>query len=469
MMTVAPDYVDVPNDWDVPTTPIDPTTLHELEPVAVTGPEDLDEHIARAGSAVRGWAADGRRRSSLMLAWAEALRAEAGLIAVDVVRETGKPIGEAHREVAGAIDALEYNAGMCRLSDGASTTLPDETISRLVREPLGVTTLLVPWNWPVMLLFRDLAPALAAGVTVVVKPSPQTTHITARVIQIGRRVGITDNIVALAQGDIAVAQHLIRHPDVRGVAFTGSTRVGGAVLTAAAKNMTRPLLELGGKNPAVILPDADLDVVLPLLARSVTITAGQMCMACSRILVHRSLHKQVRDAITSTLASLRTGDPTDPTTELGPLISPAHAASVLEHVDQARTHADVTGGALAHPGIAGHVVTPAVVETPAADSAIVTTDVFGPVVTIELYDDTDEVVRLANATSYGLVAGVFGRDSAAAQRLAVGIQAGTVWVNGWGGTYPEVPAGGYKCSGLGRTRGLAGIWQFTELKHIHIS
>ncbi|MEU3274872.1 aldehyde dehydrogenase family protein [Saccharomonospora sp. NPDC006951] len=455
--------------WDPPSRPVDPTSLRPLPEVAATPADELDDAVARADAALPRWSRDGSHRAAVMRAWADALRAEAADLAADLVRETGKPVAEARREVAGAADALDYNAGLARLTGGATTTQPDGTISRLVREPAGVSLLLVPWNWPVMLLARDLAPALAAGVSAIVKPAPQTVHVTRRVLALAHRAGVPADVVHVVSGDIAVAQHLIGHPLVRTVAFTGSTRVGERVLASAAATMTRPLLELGGKNPAIVLPDADLGAALPALARSVVITAGQMCMACSRLLVHRSILDEAVTVVGEQLAALRPGDPADPATELGPLISPGHAASVLGHVADARAHSTVRGGELIHPGIAGHVVTPAVVEAPPLDSAIVSTDVFGPVVTIEPFDDTAEAVRMANATPYGLVAGVWTRDSTLAQRLADDIHAGTVWINGWGGSYPDIPTGGYKSSGLGRTRGIAGMHQFTELKHIHVS
>ncbi|MDQ0383030.1 aldehyde dehydrogenase family protein [Amycolatopsis thermophila] len=456
--------------WDPPAAPVDPTSLAALPEVPATSRDHLDDVVARAHAAMPSWSRDSTRRAHVLRTWAEALRAEAGSLAADIVHETGKPIAEARREVAGAAGALDYNAGLTRLAGAATTTLPDGTTSRLVREPAGVTALLVPWNWPVLLLLRDLSPAFAAGVTAIVKPSPQTVHITTRVVELGHRAGVPADVLSIVYGDVAVAQHLIRHPLVRAVAFTGSTRVGERVLTAAAATMTRPLLELGGKNPAILLPDADLDTALPLLARSVVITAGQMCMACSRILVHRSIHAETTAVITEVLRGLRGGDPVDPRTELGPLISPAHAASVLGHIDRAREHSDVTGGELAHPGgIAGHVVTPAVVESPPRGAGIVTTDVFGPVVTIEPFDDAGEAADLANATPYGLVAGVWTGDGRLGHQIADAVQAGTVWINGWGASYPEIPAGGYKSSGLGRTRGVAGVHQFTEIKHIHRS
>lgn len=468
-MTVLDTRTVAAGPWDGPARPVDPTTLAPLGEVPATPADELDVLVDRARCALARWSRDHQRRANLMRAWADALRSDATGLVDDLVRETGKPVSEAHREVAAAADALDFNSGLARLGDGAASTLSDGTMSRLVREPLGVTLFLVPWNWPVLLLLRDLAPALAAGVTAIVKPAPQTTLVTRRVVNLAHRAGVPDDAVALACGDVAVAQHLIAHPTVRGMAFTGSSEVGAKVLASAATTMTRPLLELGGKNPAILLPDADLDTVLPRLARAVTITAGQMCMACSRVLVSRGRAAETVESLTEQFAGMRTGDPADPTTDLGPLISPAHASRVRGFIERARQDAEVRGGDLTHPGIAGHVLEPAVVVEPPAGAEIVGADVFGPVVTVETYDDLDDAVQRANATSYGLVAAVWARDTAVAADLATRIDAGTVWINGWGSSYPEVPAGGFKNSGLGRTRGLNGVHQFTELKHIHFS
>lgn len=455
--------------WDPVVRPLNPTSLAPLPETVPTSADELDAIAARTAAGLRAWAADPRRRSRIMRTWAEALRVDAEGLSADLVAQTGKPITEARAEVASATDALEYNAGLTRIHLGTAGTLPDGSFSHVVREPVGPSLFLVPWNWPVLLLFRDIAPALAAGVTCVVKPSPQTSQVTTRVLGLGLRAGLPEDVVQVVHGDVAVAQHLIHDPRMKAVAFTGSTAVGEEVLRSAADRMLRPLLELGGKNPAVVLPDADLDTALPTLARAAVITAGQMCMACSRLLVHRSVHREAVSAVRATLRTLRLGDPANESTEVGPLISPAHAASVTGHIDRARGQADVSGGELVHPdGIAGHVVTPAVVDDPDRDAAIIHTDVFGPVLTIEPFDGEEDAITRANATRYGLVAAVWSGDPGRALRLASRLQAGTVWVNGWNKSYPDAPGGGMKSSGLGRARGIDGVAQFTETKHIHL-
>ncbi|MEU4893306.1 aldehyde dehydrogenase family protein [Streptomyces sp. NPDC044780] len=455
--------------WDALIRPLNPTTLTPLPEIQPTTADELDAVASSAAAGLRTWAADPRRRSRVMRDWAEALRADAGELSADLVAETGKPITEARTEVAAAADALEYNAGLTRIHLGTAGSLPDGSVSHVVREPVGPSLFLVPWNWPVLLLLRDVAPALAAGVTCIVKPSPQTSHVTTRVLRLGRRAGLPEEVVQVVYGDVAVAQHLLHDPRMRAVAFTGSTKVGEAVLRSTADRMLRPLLELGGKNAAVVLPDADLDSALPTLARAAVITAGQMCMACSRLLVHRSVHREAVGAVRDTLRAMRLGDPAKDATEIGPLVSPAHAASVMGHIDGVRGQAGVSGGELVHPdGIAGHAVTPAIVDDPDRDAAIIHTDVFGPVLTIEPFDNEEDAVTRANVTRYGLVAAVWTGDPVRALRVAARLEAGTVWVNGWNTSYPDAPGGGMKSSGLGRVRGIHGVAQFTETKHIHL-
>ncbi|WP_413797105.1 aldehyde dehydrogenase family protein [Streptomyces iranensis] len=456
--------------WDTEFHPSDPATRRKLPAVAPSSPEEVEKAARIAGETLASWSVDGRRRSQVLSAWAQALRDSAGDLAAQIVLETGKLIGEARAEVAGAVDALEYNAGLARQPDGRAATLPDGTRSHLVRVPVGVSAFIVPWNWPVLLLLRDLAPALAAGVTAVVKPASQTAHVTRRVLELGARAGVPDGVVSLVQGETAVATHLLRQPPVHAVAFTGSTGVGRQILRGAADGMLRPLLELGGKNAAIVFEDVDFESVLPRLVRAAVITAGQMCIALSRLLVPRSLQNETVRMASEALGSLVVGHPGDETAELGPLISDAHADRVTSLIDQARQHYRVIGGeSVAPTGLGGRFLRPAVVDGPPPDAPIVQTDVFGPVVTVEPFDDEEHAVRLANATEYGLVGAVWSQDADRAWRVAHAVEAGTVWVNGWGSTYAEVPAGGFKASGLGRTRGIEGVRQFTELKHVHLS
>jgi acyl-CoA reductase-like NAD-dependent aldehyde dehydrogenase len=266
-----------------------------------------------------------------------------------------------------------------------------------------------------------------------------------------------------------VGNALVIHPGVRAVAFTGSTPVGAAIGAAAAADLTRTLLELGGKAAVVMFDDTDVDQVAEVAARASAITAGQMCMACTRLIVHRSVLGRACDRVVDVLRSLRVGDPAAEDTDVGPLISAAARSRFARYVARARAEATLlTGGELLEPdGLPGHFVVPAAVTGVAVASPLVQDDLFAPLITIEPFGDEDEAVALANATPYGLAASIWTTDGARGWRVARSIRAGTVWVNGYNSSYPEMPSGGYRWSGLGRSRGVEGWEQFTELKHIH--
>jgi betaine-aldehyde dehydrogenase len=451
--------------------PVDPTSLISLGHLAATAPSELDDRVTAAHGALPAWSKDHRRRAAVMTRWAQALQAHSDELVSALVQQTGKPVREARAEVAGAVEALNYNSGLCRYIGGRAGALSDGNVMHLVRQPVGPTAFIVPWNWPVLLLLRDLSPAMAAGVTAVVKPSPQTAQVTARVLALGHEAGVPEDAVALVIGDRAVGDALVRHRLIRAVSFTGSTAVGQRIMQAAAVDLTRPLLELGGKGVAVIFGDGDVDRACDAILAAAYITAGQMCMACTRVLVHKSIRQRVSDRIINGANAFRVGDPRSEATDIGPLISVAHAQRVIGYLDDARRSATVlTGGKEVHPdGLPGGFVTPAVVTDVEVDSPIVQDDVFGPVVTIEPFDSEEEAVSAANATSFGLVAAVWTSDVNRAWRVASVTAAGTVWINGYNKSYPEMPSGGFKASGLGRTRGIEGVEQFTEVKNVHFS
>lgn len=452
-------------------TPVDPTTLQELEPVAESTTAEIADAVDRvAAAAMSSWPRDHRRRAEVLHAWADLIGAESDDLVRDLVRETGKPVAEAQLEVAGSIDALRFNAGLARLPLGRAGSLHDGTEAHLVREPVGPTVFITPWNWPVLLLLRDLAPAFAAGVTALVKPAPQTTHITRRVMALGHRAGVPLEVLVCVPGGPEVGSALVRHPDTAAVAITGSTAAGQAVLRDAAETMTRPLLELGGKASMLVLPDGDLEAALSTAARAAIITSGQMCMACTRVLVQTDQHAAAEKLLMEGLENTVPADPRGPQAALGPLISATAMEKVTSFVDLARREARlVTGGEPVHPdGLPGHFLTPALVTDVAVTSALVQEEIFGPMLMLETYDSDDAALELSNATSFGLAASVWSRDLGRAMGAARQLKAGTVWVNGYNRSYSEMPSGGMRMSGLGRTRGLEGLEEFTELKFIHL-
>ena len=452
--------------------PVAPATLEELPAVQSADAAQIEAAVAAAVAGMSGpWPRDHRRRAAVLHAWADLIAAETDALAADLVRETGKPAAEAALEIAGSIDALRYNSGLARLPLGRAGSLHDGTEAHLVREPVGPTVFITPWNWPVLLLLRDLAPAFAVGVTAVVKPSPQTVHVTKRVVALGHRAGVPDDALQVAPGGAEVGSALVRHPGTAAVAITGSTAAGQAVLRDAAETMTRPLLELGGKASMLVLPDADLEAALTAAGRASVITSGQMCMACTRVLVHQDQLARAQELLATGLTQLAPADPRDRSAALGPLIGPAALEKVTGYLDLARRDARlVTGGEEVHPdGLPGHFLTPALVTDVEVSSPLVQEDIFGPVLMLESYASEDDAVALSNATPFGLAASVWSRDTGRAMAVARQLKAGTVWVNGYNRSYAEMPSGGMRMSGLGRTRGLEGLEQFTELKHIHLS
>ncbi|GAW51827.1 MULTISPECIES: aldehyde dehydrogenase family protein [unclassified Nocardioides] len=452
--------------------PLDPTTLEPLPPVTAATADELDAAAETSATSMTGsWPRDHRRRSEVMQAWADLIRDESDLLITQLVRETGKSRTEARTEISGSIDALRFNAGLARLPLGSAGSLHDGSEAHLVREPVGPTVFITPWNWPILLLLRDLAPAFAAGVTALVKPAPQTTGVTERVITLGHRAGIPVEVLQCLPGGADVGSALVRHPATAAVAITGSTEAGQAVMREAAETMTRPLLELGGKASMLVLPDGDLEAALEQAARAAIVTSGQMCMACTRVLVHQDDLTSAEKILGAAFAEISPADPRKPDSVMGPLVSSAAMAKVNGYLDLARRDARiVVGGEQVHPdGLPGNFLTPALVTDVEPSSRLVQEDIFGPLLTLESYASSDAALELANATPFGLAVSVWSRDLSHAMSAARQLKAGTVWVNGYNRSYSEMPSGGVRMSGLGRTRGVEGLAQFTELKHIHFS
>lgn len=445
-------------------TQVELDRLHQDDETSTRQAIERSEHAFRTSP----WRTDARLRQGTLLGWAEALEQHATELVDLLVQESGKVRRECEREVALCVDALRFNAGITRVIAGSAHELSDGSAGYLLRQPVGPAAFIVPWNWPLFLLFRDLAPGMAAGVTAVVKPAPLTPLATARAVGLLPDAAPSD-VVQVVFGDAEVGQTLASDERIRVVAFTGSTEVGRSVARAATAHFARPVLELGGKGASVIHDDADLDTAVTTCLQFAFISAGQMCMASSRILVQRPVYQRVLDMVCDRVSALRAGDPGDEDSDLGPLISAEQARRVSGFVELARTEGSLLLGGTAPGGLdlPGAFLSPAVVGGEQIHPRLRTEEIFGPLVTVEPFETDREGIDLANATRYGLAASVWTRDVTRGWRASRALQFGTVWVNGYNRLFAEVPSGGSKDSGMGRTRGLEGINEFTELKHIN--
>lgn len=451
---------------------VNPATLELIDEPGFSATVDVDSAVQNAaGFLDSSWSSDAVARSRALRCWAAEIRKHDAELAAALVAQAGKTAREARSEVASCAERLDYYAGMTRYVGGRAGTLSDGSEAHLLRQPIGVAAIIVPYNAPATLLIRDLAPALAAGVTAVVKPAPQTSPITLRLVELGHAAGMPRDAVSVVVGDHAVGEHLVAHPLVRVVAFTGSTEVGRKIGRLAADGFKRTLLELGGKGVSIVFPDADLSSALSTSFAASVSSAGQMCTACTRILVHVSRIDEAVKHLKAQAQQVVVGDPRKDATQVGPLISHAHLAKVARYLEIASADGEVVcGGERIMPeGLPGHFVTPAIVTGLPTTSPVVQEDIFGPVLTVEAYHDEDEAIDLANATPYGLTAAVWTASLDTAVRAGRKIQAGTVWVNGYNKNSSEIPSGGVKSSGLGRTRGIESIEEFTVLKNIHFS
>ncbi|MFF8865112.1 aldehyde dehydrogenase [Streptomyces sp. NPDC015139] len=409
-------------------------------------------------------------RGRVLLRLAELLDEHRTELALTVSLEMGKPITDAHDiELRAVVNTFRWYGQLAdKLTDESPHTAPD-ALALVTREPAGVVGAVVPWNFPLTLAGWKVAPALAAGCTVVLKPSENSPLSALLLGRLALEAGLPPGVLNVVNGDGPVAGRALGlHPDVDVLAFTGSTAVGRHFLRYSAdSNLKRVWLELGGKSPNIVLPDApDLDRAAATAAWGIFFNQGEMCTAPSRLLVHSSVAEQVTEAVVARARALRVGDPLDPATEMGALVGEQHLDRVLGHVraatdDGARLR---TGGARTLTGTGGVYLEPTVFDRVAPDSRLAREEVFGPVLSVLVFDDLDEAVALANATEYGLAAGLWTSDLSTAHQVSRALRAGTVWVNCYEEGDLTVPFGGMKQSGNGRDKSAHALEKYTELK-----
>ncbi|MFF7122312.1 MULTISPECIES: aldehyde dehydrogenase [unclassified Streptomyces] len=409
-------------------------------------------------------------RGRVLLRIAELLEDQREKLALTVTLEMGKPITDAYAvELRAAINTFRWYGQLAdKLTDESPHTAPD-ALALVTREPAGVVGAVVPWNFPLTLASWKVAPALAAGCTVVLKPSESSPLSALLLGRIGTEAGLPPGVLNVVTGDGPTAGRAIGlHPDVDVLAFTGSTDVGRHFLRYSAdSNLKRVWLELGGKSPNIVLPDApDLDRAAATAAWGIFFNQGEMCTAPSRLLVHSSIAERVTDAVVRRAREIRVGDPLDPATEMGALVGEAHLDRVLDHVTTAGAEGARlrTGGARTLVETGGSYLAPTVFDRVTPGMRLAREEVFGPVLSVLTFDDLDEAVRLANATEYGLAAGLWTSDLATAHRVSRALKAGTVWVNCYEEGDLTVPFGGMKQSGNGRDKSAHALEKYTELK-----
>ncbi|MDF5758969.1 aldehyde dehydrogenase family protein [Spongiactinospora sp. TRM90649] len=453
---------------------VNPANGSVITECAEASTADVDRAVAAARAALRdpAWAGmSPAARARLLWRVADLVEEHASELALLETRDNGQPISVAREvTVAGTAEHFRYFAGWCTKIEGSvlPVSYPD-TLHYTRREPVGVCALITPWNFPLMIAAWKLAPALACGNTVIIKPAEQTPLSTVRLVQLMERAGFPPGVVNLLTGGPAVGAGLAVHDDVDKVSFTGSTRVGRSLVYASAGNLKRLTLELGGKAPSVIAADADIDAAVAGNVQGALFNSGQVCAAYSRFYVDRKRADEFTAKMADAASGLKLGSGLDPESRLGPLISEEHLNSVDTHVRGARAQGAelVTGGRRAEGELAeGYFYEPTVLAGVGDEMTIAREEVFGPVIPVIAYDDPDELVARANATEYGLAASIWTGDLATAHRLAAEIRAGAIFIN-----MPHVPDaattwGGYKTSGWGREMGPYAIDAYTEIKGV---
>jgi aldehyde dehydrogenase (NAD+) len=448
----------------------DPATEQVIATISEGTEIDVDRAVATARRAFEGqWRTmRAAERGHILLRWAELLKQHADEIAALESLDAGKPIAAVLRQdFPAAVDTLTYYAGWADKISGEVVSTRDDALTYTVREPLGVVAAIVPWNFPLMIGMWKLAPALACGCTVVMKPAELTSLSALRIGELALEAGLPRGVLNIVTGPgRVVGEALVNHPDVDKVTFTGSPGVGRGIMKGAAGNFKRVSLELGGKSANVIFDDADLDAATKAAAAGIFFNAGQVCSAGSRVLVHETVYDEVVERLTARAEALRIGDPGDRTTALGPVISEKQMNLILDYVAIGRKEGALltTGGE--RVGTRGYFISPAVFANVKHEMRISQEEIFGPVVSVIKFRDEADAVRIANGTSYSLAAGVWSRDIGRVQRFAKKARAGTVWINTYGYTDVRLPWGGERDSGLGREHGTAAIDNFTEPKAV---
>jgi aldehyde dehydrogenase (NAD+) len=453
-----------------------PATGEALAEVAAGGAADIDDAVSAARRAFEDAAwrrMDAADRGALLWRMGDILEQRGAELARLEVLDNGKPIREAKIDIRQAVDALRYYAGWTTKLQGDTIPVRGNILNYTVREPVGVVGAIIPWNFPLLMAVWKIAPALACGNTVVLKPAEQTPLTALELAAIAAEAGLPAGVLNVVPGlGETAGAALVKHPDVDKVAFTGSTAVGRLIMREAAETVKKVSLELGGKSPNIIFADADVAAAARGAFSAIFYNTGQCCTAGSRLLVHESVKDELLEQLVDRAAKMQPADPLDAKARLGPMISAEHMERVLGYIEQGRAEGAqlLTGGgrALYEGAERGYWVQPTVFDAVAEDHCIAREEIFGPVLSVIPFADDDEAVALANRTEYGLAAGIWSRDIGRAHRVARALQAGTVWINTYHPADAASPFGGYKQSGFGRELGQYSLDLYTQIKSVWV-
>ena len=456
---------------------VNPATGTVIAEVAEGRAADIDLAVRSARDAVEAgpWRTiSGHERSRLLWRLADLIEENADELATLETRDNGKPYFESRRiDVPSTVDTFRYYAGMADKVQGATIPVAGRHLNYTLREPLGVVGCITPWNFPLNLAGWKVAPALACGNTVVLKPAEETPLTALRLGALAAEAGFPAGVLNVVPGFGETAgAALVRHPGVDAISFTGSTEIGRTVMREAAGTLKKVSLELGGKSPNIVFADADLDAAVKGAASGIFYGKGEVCAAGSRVLVERGAHDAFVEALAERARGTTVGDPMAKGTRLGAIVSEAQLERVLRYIDTGKREGArlVTGGERVSVDGGGNFVTATVFADVEPEMTIAREEIFGPVVCVIAFDGVDDAIAKANDTEYGLAAGVWTRDIGVAHRVASELQAGTVWINTYNQYDPASPFGGYKQSGFGRDLGFeSALEKYTQVKSVWVA
>jgi betaine-aldehyde dehydrogenase len=454
---------------------IDPATGETLAEIQLASPADVERAVAAAKAGFAVWSRmTGAERGRILKRTADILRQKNRSIAEVETRDTGKPIQETIAvDVLSGADCLEYFAGIAATLTGEHVDLGPAAFGYTRREPLGVVAGIGAWNYPIQIACWKSAPALACGNAMIFKPSEVTPLTASYLAEAFKEAGLPDGVFNVVQGDARVGRALVAHPGIKKVSLTGEAGTGRIIMREAAATLKHVTLELGGKSPLIVFDDAKITNAVSGALLGNFYSAGEVCSNGTRVFVHSKVKDQFLAELKTRAERMVIGDPLDPATHVGALISADHMEKVLSYIEKGKAEGAkvLTGGVRVTTGSLGKgaFVAPTVFDGCEDDMTIVREEIFGPVMTVLSFEDEEEVVARANATEYGLAAGIFTNDLARGHRVIANLEAGTCWINQYNVTPIELPFGGVKLSGLGRENSRAAVEHYTQIKSVYVA